>query len=195
MSVRKQITESFGVYFITFTCAHWLPLFELTNGYQAVYTWFDYLKQNGHSIVGYVIMSNHVHAMIAFGNSGKSINTIIANGKRFMAYELVKLLKTQNKQDLLKLLSSWVNKTERQKNKLHQVFEPSSDKKECRSIAFMEQKINYIHLNPCKYEKILAKLPEDYLHSSAKYYYTGQKGIYPVITYMELQDIDLASLR
>ena len=195
MSVRKQITESFGVYFITFTCAHWLPLFELTNGYQAVYTWFDYLKQNGHSIVGYVIMPNHVHAMIAFGNSGKSINTIIANGKRFMAYELVKLLKTQNKQDLLKLLSSWVNKTERQKNKLHQVLEPSSDKKECRSIAFMEQKINYIHLNPCKYEKILAKLPEDYLHSSAKYYYTGQKGIYPVITYMELQDIDLASLR
>jgi hypothetical protein len=49
--------------------------------------------------------------------------------------------------------------------------------------------VNYIHLNPCK--KGLAKLPEDYLHSSAKYYFTGVQGIYPVITYMELQDIDL----
>jgi hypothetical protein len=53
----------------------------------------------------------------------------------------------------------------------------------------MKQKVNYIHLNPCK--KGLAKLPEDYLHSSAKYYFTGVQGIYPVITYMELQDIDL----
>lgn len=94
MSVRKQITESFGIYFITFTCARWVPLFEITNRYQAEYNWFDYLKQNEPNIVGYVIMPNHVHVIIAFGNSGKSINRIIANGKNFMAYELVKLLKT-----------------------------------------------------------------------------------------------------
>jgi len=38
-------------------------------------------------------------------------------------------------------------------------------------------------------------LPGDYLHSSARYYYTGIQGIYPVKSYMEMQDIDLALLR
>ena len=53
----------------------------------------------------------------------------------------------------------------------------------------------YIHLNPCRYETILALLPEDYLHSSATYYYTGVQGIYPVTSYMDMQDIDLETLR
>ena len=117
MSVRKQISEVNCVYFITFTCARWLSLFDITNGYDAVYKWFDYLKEKGHYIVGYVIMPNHLHALIAFSKTDQSINTIIGNGKRFMAYELVKRLKEMNKEDILDQLSGWVNKTDRLRNK------------------------------------------------------------------------------
>lgn len=108
-----------------------------------------------------------------------------------MAYELVKRLELSDRKDILEHLSGWVNKTDRLKNKQHEVFEPSFDRKECYSLDFMKQKIDYIHANPCKDVRLGIKLPEDYLHSSAKYYYTGIQGIYPVITYMELQDIDL----
>ena len=38
-------------------------------------------------------MPNHVHALIAFKNSGKNINTIVGNGNRFIAYDLVERLK------------------------------------------------------------------------------------------------------
>jgi hypothetical protein len=55
----------------------------------------------------------------------------------------------------------------------------------------MKQKTDYMHKNPCKAGMV--SLPEDYTHSSARYYYTGIQGVYPVITYMELQDIDLTS--
>lgn len=55
MSVKTAITEKDGIYFITFTCQGWLPLFELTNAYDTVYKWFDYLKSNGHFILGYVL--------------------------------------------------------------------------------------------------------------------------------------------
>jgi hypothetical protein len=61
MPVRKTIPEKDGVYFITFTCARWLPLFELTNSYDVVYKWFDVLKKDGHYIIGYVIMPSHAH--------------------------------------------------------------------------------------------------------------------------------------
>ena len=111
MSVRKAIPEKEGVYFITFTCKDWIPLFKICNAYDAVYNWFDILKQSGHYIIGYSIMPHHVHAVIAFCNTGK--------GNR------------------------------------------------------------------------LVELPEQYPHSSAKFYLTGEQGIYPVINFMELRDIDL----
>jgi len=50
MSVKQQITETDGIYFITITCYNWLHLYDITNGYQLVYKWFDYLKENRHYI-------------------------------------------------------------------------------------------------------------------------------------------------
>ena len=111
MSVRKNIHEKNGVFFITFTCARWLPLFQITNGYCVVYKWFEYLKKNGHFIIAYVIMPNHVHAIIAFRKTDQFINTIIANGKRFMAYDLIRRLKLYGMNQILDQLASWVNKS------------------------------------------------------------------------------------
>ena len=48
-------------------------------------------------IVTYVIMPNHLHAIIHFRESGFDLNAIIANGKRFMAYEIIKRLKAADK--------------------------------------------------------------------------------------------------
>jgi REP element-mobilizing transposase RayT len=192
MSVRKAIAEYDGLYFITFTCCHWLNLFEITNGYDIVYKWFNHLKSKGHSVTGYVIMPNHVHALIAFRNTqGKSINSIIGNGKRFMAYEIIKRLEDQKSIELLEQLASYVNATDKRRGKLHEVFEPSFDWKECTSDKFIEQKLNYIHENPCQGEWSLASQPQDYLHSSARYYLMGEHGAYEVMSYTELEDIDL----
>jgi hypothetical protein len=102
MPVRKVITEKDGVYFITFTCINWLPLFEISNAYDLVYKWFNHLKKAGNYIVGYVIMPNHVLALIALSNTGKSINTMVSNGKRFMAYDVIKRLKEQKQKSYFK---------------------------------------------------------------------------------------------
>ncbi|MEO7991211.1 MAG: hypothetical protein ABI663_16795 [Chryseolinea sp.] len=129
--------------------------------------------------------------MLAFRNTqGQSINSIIGNGKRFMAYELVKRLRDTGRKDVLKLLSSYVNTTEKQRGKLHEVFEPSFDWKECDSQKLIEQKLDYIHENPCRGNWELVKQPEDYVHSSAGYYATGKQDRYEVTSYMELEDVD-----
>ena len=57
MRFRREITEYVGIYFITITCSRWLHLFELVNGYDQVYKWFDPLKCKGHYIVGYEAIS------------------------------------------------------------------------------------------------------------------------------------------
>jgi len=191
MSVRKANHANEGVYFVTFTCANWLPLFQMVDGYKYVSKWFDYLQSQNHCILGYVIMPNHVHCIIAMRNSGKPLNTIVGNGKRFMAYALVSELKSKGLENILLQLVNGVNNTQKAMGKKHEVFEPSFDWKECGRLDVLQQKLDYIHWNPCKGEMPLVANPQDYLHSSASYYLTGKHAEYEVTDYMKILDMDL----
>ena len=53
-------------------------------------------------------MPNHVHAIISFTETPQSINTIIGNGKRFMAYEIIKRLQQMGESEILAELSKGV---------------------------------------------------------------------------------------
>jgi REP element-mobilizing transposase RayT len=194
MSIKKQVSENNGIYFITFTCYKWMHLINTVNGHDMIYEQLDHLKKQGHFIVGYVIMPNHLHLLIAFKNTGKTINRIIGNVKRFMAYEIVKRLKELNAQPVLAVLAEGVNATDKSPGKLHEVFEPSFDCKECRSKKFIDQKLNYIHANPCAGKWNLAVSPVAYKHSSALFYITGDQGVYEVTNFLALEDIDLVTL-
>ena len=194
MPTKTEIYNQSGIYFITFTCLQWIPLIDMTNAYYAVYKWFDYLKQQGHFIIGFVIMPNHVHAIIAFINKGKTINSIISNGKRFMAYEIIDNLKKQNNVTVLNQLAEARTDSEKASKKLHKVFETSFDWKWCNSDKLIEQKLAYIHQNPCKGKWNLANSTIEYEHSSAKYYLTDLQGKYCVTDYREIEKINLHGL-
>ena len=192
MPVRRAISEYCGIYSITLTCCRWKKLFEEADGYNVVYEWFDYLKSKGHFVLGYVIMPNHLHAVLGFRHTqGESINKIVGNGKRFMAYGLIKRLQERNCIKTLLQLGAFVNATERKRGKLHEVFESSFDWKECLDDDFIEQKLSYIHNNPCNGKWELADYPWEYLHSSAKQYSEGESSVYPITIYSVLKDIDL----
>jgi REP element-mobilizing transposase RayT len=189
MPVKQTIPYNSGIFFITFTCHQWLPLIDKTNGYDIVYNWFDHLKSKGHFINGFVIMPNHVHVLISFINAKQSINTIVGNGKRFMAYEMIERLKTANETLLLELLANHVEAGRKQNNKQHEVWELSFDWKDCRSNAFIYQKLDYMHNNPFVKKWALCSNALEYLHSSAKFYLTGEQGFYPVTNFMEMEDM------
>ncbi|MCB9033687.1 MAG: hypothetical protein H6553_07610 [Chitinophagales bacterium] len=190
MPTRRNIPYYSGVYYITFTNYSWLPLFEITQSYDLVYKWFNYLKERDNYIVGYVIMPNHLHVIIAFRKSKQTINTIIGNGKRFLAYGIIDRLKQNNQSAILETLQKAVKSTDKKRGKLHEVFEESFDWKECESDNFIQQKLDYIHNNPCTEKYNLCKDPSSYKHSSAKFYINGVDDKY-VTSYMELQDITL----
>ncbi len=48
-----------------------------------------------------------------------------------------------------------------------------------------------MHENLCKGVWNLEQSPINYLHSSAKFYYTGEHVAYSVTNYKELMDVDL----
>ena len=109
-----------------------------------------------------------------------------------MAYDIIDKLKKQNNEIILDQLSKAVNASDKKRGKLHEVFEPSFDIKECFTKKFIIQKLNYIHNNPCSGKWNLSDSPENYIYSSAGFYYTGVQGIFPVENIMELMDIDLS---
>ncbi len=151
MSTRTTHSNSPALYYITFTCHQWLPLFQLTNGYDLVYNWFNYIRDN-HSIktTAYIIMPNHVHCILFFPNDEFALNKLISNGKRFIAYELVKQLKNEGHNKILLQLKEGLTQHDIKKGQLHKVFEDSFDAKPVYHRQFLLQKISYIHLNPVR---------------------------------------------
>src|SRR5579862_6835726 len=148
MSVKVKRPDKDGLFYITFTCCNWLPLFELTDSCDLVYKWFDVLRKNNHQVIAYVIMTNQVHVIINFRENKKSIDRWISNGKRFMAYDIVERLKKRKLNTVLKTLQEYVTLSDKARGKKHQVFKPSFDAKAIVTIDFLLQKVNYVHLNP-----------------------------------------------
>ena len=192
MAVKQQISVADGTFFITITCFNWLHLFEISNAYDCVYKWFNFLRKDGHYINGYIIMPNHLYALISFSNTAKNINIIIGNGKRFMAYDIVERLQETNNDIILAKLSNAIKPSDKKRGKLHEVFEDSFDNKECFTKKFILQKLDYIHWNPCSGKWNLAPCPDEYLHSSAGFYFKGVQGIFPIDDIMQMMDIDLS---
>lgn len=162
-----------SLFFCTFTCYRWLSLIEITNGYEFVYRWFAYLNQKRQAdIVAFVIMPNHIHVIILV-HDACSINKIIAEGKRFMAYSIVKRLNEHRRDDILDFLHGSVSEKRKNKGQRFRVFEDSFDAKIIISYNFLMQKLNYIHLNPVRGKWRLANDYTLYTHSSASFYENG----------------------
>lgn len=162
------------MYFCTFTCYQWLNLFEITNGYDLVYKWFSYLKTKKQAeVVAYVIMPNHVHCILYFGDDKFNLNKIISNAKRFIAYDIVKRLKQLGLQEILYKLQDGLSTRDQDKGQKHKVFEVSFDAKAIYSELFFYQKFDYIHYNPVNGKWQLVTDFTAYEHSSASFYELG----------------------
>ena len=176
MSTYRLHPKKGETYFMTFTCHKWLPLIEQTNLYTYFEKWFEYLHQNHAHLLGYVIMPNHVHLLIYQDEkSPKVLNTLVSNGKRFLAYEIIKRLSENNRNNILYFLRKDVALNDKKKGKKHQVFRPSFDAKLCFNLRMLETKLHYIHKNPVSGKWRLADDWSQYPYSSAGFYELNQE--------------------
>lgn len=139
----------------------------------------------GNQIIGYVIMPNHLYLLLYLHEQSRTVDKVIGAGKRFMAYHIVGQLKQSGRTDILQELSKGVEANESARGKLHNVFKTSFDAKPVYTDKFAEQKLNYIHHNPLRGKWSLAKTPEDYLYSSARFYFTGEQGRVKITHYRD----------
>jgi REP element-mobilizing transposase RayT len=176
MAVRNK-TEfiSDEIYFITFTILGWQKIFINDKYCSLVYKWLDYMRHNyGNKIFGYVIMPNHIHALIKITAKSKKLPVLIFNAKRFLGLEILKFLKEDNRQNLIDYFTSNAGEQAR-----HKFFQPRYDSLIIQSEKFFLEKLNYIHNNPCQEKWNLADCPEHYKYSSAGNYILS-RGYYDI---------------
>ncbi len=174
MSIKYNHSDTYSMYYCTFICYNWLPLIDTTNSHDFVYKWFNILETENIHVVAYVIMPNHIHCILYFPTAGFSLNKIIGNAKRFMAYEIIKSLEEDNQDKLLQTVSQAVTANEKKRGQLHRVFKNAFDAKAIFSEKFELQKIINIHHNPVSGKWMLVKDIVVYEHSSASFYETGK---------------------
>ncbi len=186
MSVKFNHSDEYSMYFCSFTCFEWIPLFNITQSYDLVYKWFRILKDKNIVVLAFVIMPNHLHFILYFSRPGFRLNSIISNGKRFIAYEIVKRLKAAGELILLQHLNASLSLREIKKGQRHKVFEESFDAKPIFTDKFLDQKILYIHLNPVRGKWNLANHFTEYEHSSASFYELNEVKYFEPVHYRNL---------
>ena len=187
MAIKLKHNNTYSTYFVTFTCAEWIPLIEITNCYDMIYKWFEILiTEYKADIVAYTIMPNHLHVIMHFHSEGFDLNKIITNGKRFIAYEIVNRLETAGNKTMLDHLQGLVREREKKKGQLHKIFKDSFDAKAIFTQSFLLQKINYLHNNPVTGKWMLAKDFVEYEHSSASFYEIQLVRHFEPMHYMDL---------
>ncbi len=123
------------------------------------------------SILGYVIMPNHIHLIVFFEED----NHLSAYMRDFKKYTSTRI------RQRLGLIAGEVALDEirvNQPGRAFQVWEDRFDDVYLEDKKLLEVKLDYIHSNPLQAHWNLVTYPEDYPYSSSKFYETGvQNGL------------------
>ena len=124
------------------------------------------IKNERVKLFGFGIMPNHIHLLwqIAKNLGREDVQ------RDFMKFTSHQMLFDMKKNNSPRLIDYCVNAKDRR----HQIWERNSLSVDLFSSEVLEQKLEYIHLNPLQEKWSLAKLPEDYLYSSAAFYELGK---------------------
>ena len=162
MSEYLKIEEN-KVYFLTLTIVDWVDIFTRDCYVNILVDSIKYCQANkGLEIYTYVIMPSHLH-MIA--STEGSLSNILRDLKEHVSKEIIKEIKANPRESRKEwLIERFQLKTNSEKPN-YRVWQEGNYPVELYSFKFIDQKENYILMNPVN-AGYVAK-PEDYRLSSA----------------------------
>ncbi len=169
-----KIRDQAALHFLTFTTVGWIDIFSRQRYRDLILESFNFCRQHKQLRIGaYVIMSNHIHAILQAGNN--NLSDIIRDFKTFTSKAITSAIKTEpeSRRDwLLHMFHFYANNTNA--NDVFKVWTNNNHPEEIYTEDFMKTKLHYTHYNPVRAGLVLE--PEHYLYSSAADY-AGGKGL------------------
>jgi len=150
MGRKYTIRNQLALHFVTFTVVEWIDLFIRNEYRQTIIDSLDYCKQNkGLRIHAFCIMPSHVHLILSVA-VGYKLSDAIRDFKRYTSVKLIRLI-TDDLKESRRTWLLWMFKKAGRKNNRNsnfQLWQQHSHPIELDTNAMMDQRLNYIHLNP-----------------------------------------------
>lgn len=176
MGDRYAIRHPNDTYFLTFTVVDWMDIFTRLNHRQVLVDSLNFcIQTKGLVVHAWVVMSNHVH-LVARAQEGKRMSDLVRDFKRHTSKAIRKQIEDEpesRREWLLDRMAFIARKTQRTDD--YKLWQDGSHAIELFTPEFLYQKVDYIHNNPVK--NGLVDLPEHYVFSSARDYFTDSKGL------------------
>lgn len=177
MSVCYKIRQEHGLNFLTCTIVGWIDLFSRQVYRDIVIDCWRYCQEHkGLEIHAFVFMSNHIH-LIASCKPPFELTQVMRDWKRHSARQILNYLEDEKRPESrrfwIKRLFSFFAIGKKYKQE-YQVWQHDNHPIELYSPDVIEQKLQYIHLNPVKAGWVC--LPEHWKYSSAGFYEAVRQG-------------------
>jgi putative transposase len=151
------------IYFYTVAILNWIPLLQSDKCKTIVLNSLTHLVAKGKlKVYGFVIMPNHIHIIW---------ECIEMNGKEMPHASFMKFTGHQFLEELRKTDSQLLDRFKVERNtRDHQFWQRNALPIVMTDRRILEQKLDYIHLNPLQKHWNLVSDPNNYLYSSCAFY-------------------------
>ena len=169
MADAYRIKDQHVAYFITLTVIDWVDVFTRKEYKDILIDSLKYCIANkGLQVYEFVIMSNHLHAIIS--SDKLPLSDIIRDFKKFTAKQIIEQITNSNESRKEWLLKKFAFAgAGNSNNKTYQFWQQDYHAIELSYEKMWRQRTDYIHNNPVRAG--IVEHPEDYLYSSARFYY------------------------
>ena len=170
---RYRFGEPHRPHFLTCTVVGWLPVFTRPETVQIIFDSWKFLHDHDRmSILGYVILENHLH----FIGTSPDLSKQVGDFKSFTARKIIDQLKAWKAETILEQLR--YQKVRHKTDREYQLWQEGSHPQEIYDEAMLRQKLEYIHYNPVR--RGYVDKPEHWRYSSARNY-MGIEYLVPVV--------------
>jgi REP element-mobilizing transposase RayT len=177
-----HIYDQNAVYFLTLTVVDWMDVFVRKEYKLEVVDSLNYcVKHKGLELYAWCLMSNHLH-LLGRAIEPYKMSDVLRDFKKFVAKNVLASLEKEAIESRRKWLLDRMKfrATQIKRNEHYKFWEDSNHPVWIDSAKFLEQKLDYIHMNPV--EALIVEEPEEYIFSSARDY-SGNKGLVEVSLY------------
>ena len=173
MSRKYKFHNPEGVYFISFATQGWVDVFTRNEYKNILVENLKFCQENkGLEIFAWCVMTNHLHLIIR-AKEGYRLQEILRDYKKFTSKAILRAIQENAQESRKEWLLNQFETTEG-----YRFWRGDNKPIELWSNKVIDQKIDYIHMNPV--EEGIVFRAEDYLYSSAADY-AGHKGLLDVI--------------
>jgi REP element-mobilizing transposase RayT len=165
-----------NLYFVTTSAIKHMQLFRRDVIKRMIVDSLDHLRTTRQmKLFVFVIMPNHIHIIVQFSKE-YPLSDVMRDFKKFTARQIYHQINAEGNSKVLEELKQEGKKVKQE----YKVWEDGYDARDVFSTEFLQQKMDYIHHNPCQPHWKLVDTPEQYLWSTAGFYLAEKPCVIPI---------------